>query len=534
MHWTIRKRLFCLVALMLVSMLALGISGRNGLDGAKTGLQDVLLTSRVLRNHLEGDMMHDALRADVLASILAQTESQWQEAAQELEDHIGHFRNSLQANKALQQDAATRAALDEVGPALEQYIASAQNIVEKAHADKQQAEQMLPRFLESFDELEGRMSSVSDRIEQGAQDAEKTAQRRIDSSLAIQGIMILIAAIIAAACAMLVIRSILAGIHRLVEALQPMSEGKLGREIRVTSNDEFGKLLQSMRAMDRKLHSIVGRVRATSETIGTAARELSQGNDDLNERTQEQAAALQETSASMEEMATSVKQNADNARLANHLAAGARDQAVEGGTVVEQAINAMQEINASSRRIADIIGVIDEIAFQTNLLALNAAVEAARAGEQGRGFAVVASEVRSLAQRSASAAKEIKTLIGDSVEKVKTGSGLVDDSGKTISGIMDSIKKVTDIVAEIAASCEEQASGVEQVNRAIAQLDQVTQQNAALVEQAAAASKSMEQQTALLTSDVGFFNCKGTVQSSSPPQVPATPARPEATLPQAA
>jgi methyl-accepting chemotaxis protein len=239
------------------------------------------------------------------------------------------------------------------------------------------------------------------------------------------------------------------------------------------------------------------------------------GNDDLSQRTQEQAAALEETASSMEEMTATVKQNSDNARQADLLAGSARTHAERGGEVMTSAVNAMRDINTSSRKIADIISVIDEIAFQTNLLALNAAVEAARAGEQGRGFAVVASEVRNLAQRSASAAKEIKSLIEDSVDKVRTGSELVDQSGKALSEIMDSIKKVSEIVAEMAAASEEQATGIEQVNTAVTQMDETTQQNAALVEEAAAAAKSMEQQAQEVVAQVSFFR----VQSAGPPAV---------------
>ncbi len=303
----------------------------------------------------------------------------------------------------------------------------------------------------------------------------------------------------------LLVRSIVGALNAAVGVADRIANGELGNRVVVRSQDELGQLLESLKRMDGKLVEIVGGVRGSADAVGSAARQLSHGNDDLSQRTQQQAAALEETASSMEEMTATVKQNADNARQANQLAVGAREQAERGGTVVHRAVTAMGEINTSSRKIADIIGVIDEIAFQTNLLALNAAVEAARAGEQGRGFAVVATEVRNLAQRSASAAKEIKDLIKDSVDKVKVGSELVDESGKTLAEIMESVKKVTDIVAEIAAASEEQSAGIEQVNNAVTQMDSVTQQNAALVEEASAASKAMEQQSAELVTQIGYF-----------------------------
>ncbi len=254
---------------------------------------------------------------------------------------------------------------------------------------------------------------------------------------------------------------------------------------------------------------VVRRVKGAASEVYRGAEEISQGNANLSQRTEEQSSSLEETASSMEEMTSTVKQNADNAGQANQLATAARDQAEKGGAVVSQAVRAMADINDASRRIADIIGVIDEIAFQTNLLALNAAVEAARAGEQGRGFAVVASEVRNLAGRSATAAKEIKELIQDSVKKVSDGSALVTQSGQTLEQIVASVKKVSDIVAEIAAASREQSSGIEQVNRAVMQMDELTQQNAALVEEATASSQAMADQARELNEMMARYRVAG-------------------------
>ena len=311
------------------------------------------------------------------------------------------------------------------------------------------------------------------------------------------------------------VRSISRSLAEAMRVANNIAGGKLNNRIERISGDEVGRLLQSLADMDAKLAEVVQDVRAGSESVSTAARQIAQGNDDLSQRTQEQASSLEETAASMEQMTATVKQNAENASHANQLARGAREQAEHGGAVVSKTVEAMGAISASSQKIADIVGLIDEIAFQTNLLALNAAVEAARAGDQGRGFAVVASEVRNLAQRSALAAKEIKTLIGDSVERVKMGSGLVDESGRALSAIVESIKKVTDIVAEIAAASTEQSAGIEQVNMAVTQMDEVTQQNAALVEEAASASRAMEEQAMSLRRQVAYFHTEETPSASA-------------------
>jgi methyl-accepting chemotaxis protein len=504
-HMGIRSKLYLLVAVVLLMMIGLGIASRISMNRADDGLVHVLGASHSLQLHMEGDMMHDALRSDVLAALLAQKPAEHEEARASLKEHVQHFKDVLTENEQTAEHPEVRTALAEVEESLGKYIASAEAIVSLAESNRHQAEAMLPSFTAAFEDLEERMENVSGRIEATAASAKADVHETIRIAKLVGIVVLLLAIAIAAAVSQMLSRSISSGIQQTTDVIARMADGKLGQSEADHRDDEFGRLLELLRVMDGKFSDIVGSVRSSSESIVTAAREVSQGSDDLSRRTQQQATALQQTAASMEQMESTVKQNADNARQASQLAMGARNQADKGGTVVQSAITAMNEINASSRKIADIIGVIDEIAFQTNLLALNAAVEAARAGEQGRGFAVVATEVRNLAQRSAGAAKEIKGLILESVEKVKAGTELVDESGKTIVGIMDSVRKVTDIVAEIATASDEQAGGVEQVNHAVSQMDSVTQQNAALVEQAAAASKSMEQQTQKLVERASFF-----------------------------
>ena len=318
-----------------------------------------------------------------------------------------------------------------------------------------------------------------------------------------------------------------------MEKLVTEAQAVLGRlaandftqEMTETYRGDLDKVKNSINAVVQNLTQTIATVREAVQAVSSGAEQITKGNEDLSQRTSEQASALEETSASMEEMTSTVKQNADNAKQANQLAIAARDIADKGGSVTVRAVEAMGEINKSSKKIADIITVIDEIAFQTNLLALNAAVEAARAGEHGRGFAVVAAEVRNLAQRSATAAKEIKGLINESIQRVSDGSELVNQSGKTLEEIVSSVKRVTDIIAEITAASQEQAQGIDQVNKAIMQMDELTQQNAALVEEAAAASESLGDQARSLDELMAFFSTSAAAAGAKTTAAPAAERR---------
>lgn len=305
-----------------------------------------------------------------------------------------------------------------------------------------------------------------------------------------------------------VARSITTPLASAIQIAQRVAQGDLTSKILVNTQDETGKLIKALKEMNENLLRIVSNVHVGTDTITTASSQIAAGNLDLSSRTELQASSLEETASAMEELTSTVKQNADNARQANQLAASASNIAIQGGIVVAQVVHTMGEINQSAKKIGDIIGVIDGIAFQTNILAVNAAVEAARAGEQGRGFAVVATEVRSLAQRSAAAAKEIKALIGNSMEKVDIGSKLVAQAGSTMNDVVDSVKRVTDIMAEISDASQEQSAGIEQVNQAIIQMDQVTQQNAALVEEAAAAASALQEQAGSMAQTVSVFKLR--------------------------
>ncbi|MDI4635519.1 MCP four helix bundle domain-containing protein [Pelomonas sp. V22] len=418
------------------------------------------------------------------------------------------------AQQVWKQYAATVSSEEEkrfqtsIEAAFGEYVANVAQLMALKHSDADFDATARARYDKGLAPFNTMTESIEKDIEyqtQGGDIAYKASQDAYaQTRWAVIGL--LVAALgIGALLALMITRSIVGPISRAVVVAQTVASGDLTSDVRSESTDETGQLLDALKQMNDSLVNIVGSVRNSSDSIATGSTEIATGNADLSQRTEEQASNLQETAASMEQLTATVKQNSDTANQATQLASTASQSAEKGLRVVTQVVSTMGEISDSSRKIVDIIGVIDGIAFQTNILALNAAVEAARAGDEGRGFAVVASEVRSLAQRSANAAKEIKTLIGASVEKVESGARQAQEAGQSMGDIVAQVKRVNDLISEISAASLEQSSGIGQVGDAVNQLDQVTQQNAALVEESAAAAESLKHQAAQLAQTVAVF-----------------------------
>jgi methyl-accepting chemotaxis protein len=452
-----------------------------------------------------------ALRNIVLLDDAAQMQAQSERIRKQAADHVtaqARLRATF-AEYGVQDDETVL--LADIG----QHAAAAMPLMDKVQALGLQNNNADPVKL-----LMGDLRGVQSKWQAGLQALVETERKQneeataaADASYTFARNAMVVISVFSVLCGLLIAwritRSIAVPISRAVKIAQTVADGDLSADIQASGTDETGMLLSALKLMNENLRVIVGQVRDGTETIKVASQEIATGNLDLSSRTEQQAGSLEETASSIEELTSTVKQNEDNARQANALAAIASEVAGKGGAVIANVVETMEEINNSSKKIAEIIGVIDGIAFQTNILALNAAVEAARAGEQGRGFAVVATEVRSLAHRSAAAAREIKTLISDSVGKVDTGARLVDQAGQTMSEVVDSVRRVSGAISEITAASREQSAGIEQVNQAIIEIDGVTQQNAALVEQSAAAAQALQDQASVLSDLVGKFVLAG-------------------------
>ncbi|AJZ74909.1 methyl-accepting chemotaxis protein [Pandoraea apista] len=426
---------------------------------------------------------------------------------------IDLMNKTLDSYNSLVASDEDRRAYDAVRAAWTSYLEVDNRAAELEKGDDAGKEQA--RTLVMTDAVK-RFAELSDRLKEhvavnraGALTASEAAANNYHTAFIATVVLILLSLVVNVVIALVITRSITVPIGRCVDIAETVARGDLSSRIEVHGKDELAQLLGSLRDMNTKLAQVVGQVRNTSESIATGSAQIAAGNTDLSSRTEQQAASLEETAASMEELTTTVKQNADNAEQGNVLATNASHIAQRGGAVVRQVVETMREISEGSARVSDITSVIEGIAFQTNILALNAAVEAARAGEQGRGFAVVAGEVRTLAQRSANAAKEIKELIDASTRQVSEGAKLVAEAGSTMDEVVHAVKRVTDLMAEIAAASTEQRTGIEQVNQAVMQMDTVTQQNAALVEEASAAAQSMAAQSGGLRELVSIFTLEG-------------------------
>jgi methyl-accepting chemotaxis protein len=509
---TIARKMFGLSLLAVLFMVGVGLAGLYARHYLTVGAERVLAAQEVLRANMEGDQAHDALRGDVLAALLSAREIDQEEAdaiRKELEAHLAQLSGSMRALEQADLDAPTRAAVQKARPTVDAYLAKAKDLVGLAYSDRMTAQAQLEDFDKTYKQLEGELGAMSGLIGQHARAAEAESRATsvrtghfVTAGMISAGLLLL-------AIAWSISRNVVRRLERAVQVARTVAMGDLGSRIEVQGNDEAAQLLQALAGMNENLVRLVGTVRQSSDNIAAGSMQIATGNQDLSQRTEEQASNLQQTAASMEQISATVRANADSTRAASAMATTASASAAQSGDAVRRLVTSMAGITEASRRMTDIIGVIDGIAFQTNILALNAAVEAARAGEQGRGFAVVAAEVRGLAQRSAAAAKDIKSLIDSSVAQVRDGQQQAEEAGSSMAQVVDQVRQVTQLLAEIDSATLEQNKGIAEVSQAVTHIDQVTQSNASLVEEAAAAADSLNRQALRLVEAVSLFRVDG-------------------------
>ncbi|MBB3220847.1 methyl-accepting chemotaxis protein [Pseudoduganella umbonata] len=530
----IARKLLIAFAVVQLMMLVLGIAclqSMSRINQASDDLAENWLPSVRAVMQVRADV--GDLRRQELAFLMAEDPEERNRIVQQMETLMAASRTNLDNYAKLISSAEERALFDSFRGSWQSFLVEHGNLMALARAgngDEARAVSNGPasRMLR---EINGTLEQLV-RLNVEGGDRASAAATQLYENTRMWTIVLLAGAVTAGIALALWVAGIVAKpLREAVDVARTVAGGDLTRSIHVRSRDETGELMAALQDMTASLQSLVAQVRAGTETISTASGQIAAGNQDLSSRTEQQASSLEETASSMEELTSTVRQNADNARQANQLAQSASGIAVRGGQVVGEVVGTMASINAASQRIVEIIGTIDSIAFQTNILALNAAVEAARAGEQGRGFAVVATEVRNLAHRSAAAAKDIKQLIGDSVEKVDAGARLVDEAGNTMRDIVASIARVSDIVSEISAASNEQSAGIEQVNEAVVQMDQATQQNAALVEESAAAAEAMQRQATRLAELVATFRVNADAMAGVAAQAVVAPVRAAAARP---
>ena len=509
-----------ILALGLAGALAAALVGGVGLNAARMlggAVTEVVDAGASLQASQEADMMHDAIRGDAQMAILGALEGKAdsiQEAEKGLKEHARTFDEALSRLGTQTLGTASRSALEAAKPSFTRYHDAAKQVIAGAKVDAATGQQAMPAFQKAFADLEGVMAALSQQIEAESQGHDAAAKARVLRAAWTVGIALAVALVGLVLLSLWISGLMSAPLAHAAQVSERMAHGDLTNTIKPQGSDEAVQLLQSLIEMQSKLAGLVGEIKSNAERVASASMQIAQGNQDLSSRTERQASALQQTSATMTQLGGNVRSNTESAKQASELAQGASQVAVRGGQMMSEVVSNMNGINESSRKIADIISVIDGIAFQTNILALNAAVEAARAGEQGRGFAVVAGEVRSLAGRSAEAAREISQMIRTSLETVQRGTAEAEQMGRAMDDIINAIARVNQLIVGISQDSEIQSSRVGEVNKVISEIEQTTQANAALVEEAAGASESLRGQLNELRRNVARFRLEGAGQSA--------------------